>query len=1009
MSAHARTSYGLLARRPVAVVALALAVCGCGPGATPTRAAPAIPPSARAAPESPPAGPPAPRASRASVLAATALPATIPEPLAGDPMRVTIHRLSNGLTVFVSPMPDETSIRAWVAVRAGSSNDPPSSTGLAHYLEHMLLFKGTPALGSLDWDAERAALERVAALYRELRAAASPATRADVSRRIDAANQEAARHASRGAVAALTEELGFKGDAFTDRDMTAYYQEIPANRLAQWARLMSELLQHPAFREFPAEIEAVYEERNMSDTAWERMWDETAAGLYPYHAYGTQTTIGTVEHLKSPAFDDMIAFYRRWYVPNNIAVVLVGGVDATRAVDTLEAELAGWEPRPVPAERRGEIEPLLARVQREVIAEGVETVRLAWHVPVAERDEAAWLLLDALANDDRVGLLYTELLSTQRVPRARAAYSTDEEASQFVLEADLAPGQSHAEVEGLLLDLAARMRSGRFDASAIPGLALGRRQRVLRAIESSDTRASWLARAFCLGRAWADEVAIMGELERVTADRLTRAAAHLGPGFVAVYRRTGAYTPPQVDKPTLTPVTVERAEPGAFARSVMAMPVEPLEPRWLSEGRDYVRVPATGGVVIAAPNGDTDLFELDYELPLAPADARVTCVALDALTLFGMAGRSALAVQRALFDLGSTVTGRCDRDRAHVTVEGVDHNLEATLALMRAWLGSPALPAEARRRFIDNELHDRAAASADKEVLGDAARELALYGDRSSYRDVLPDWKLRATSARALTARLSQLSRTRYVATYYGPRSADAIAVLAPLGKRYAGPVAAHSLARVAAESHQLLFAHAPGAADVRLWWAAPAVELHAGEDGVANVYAVFAHRYLWQEIRQGHALAYNVSTRFQLARDLGPGVYGTIATQADKLPETVALLLRLLASPTLEPTRFAGARARVIADYRSGRAAPRAVPGRVRWWARIGASEDPRPVELAAAESLTVSQLETFRRRAAAGPLRIVVVGDRARVDLTALGGVVPVTELPAAALFGYTPGTQP
>jgi hypothetical protein len=81
-------------------------------------------------------------------------------PLDGDDMGVTVHRLSNGLTVYISSDRQKPRFTAWIVVRTGSRNDPPNSTGLAHYLEHML-FKGTDDYGTLDLDAEREHLERI--------------------------------------------------------------------------------------------------------------------------------------------------------------------------------------------------------------------------------------------------------------------------------------------------------------------------------------------------------------------------------------------------------------------------------------------------------------------------------------------------------------------------------------------------------------------------------------------------------------------------------------------------------------------------------------------------------------------------------------------------------------------------------------------------------------------------------------------------------------------------------
>ena len=68
----------------------------------------------------------------------------------GDPNQIRIYTLSNGMKVYTSVLEGEPRIFTNIAVRAGSKNDPPETTGLAHYLEH-LLFKGTDKIGALDW------------------------------------------------------------------------------------------------------------------------------------------------------------------------------------------------------------------------------------------------------------------------------------------------------------------------------------------------------------------------------------------------------------------------------------------------------------------------------------------------------------------------------------------------------------------------------------------------------------------------------------------------------------------------------------------------------------------------------------------------------------------------------------------------------------------------------------------------------------------------------------------
>ena len=223
----------------------------------------------------------APNTAAASAARAKAVeaPALIATPLGDDPTKTTIHRLSNGMTVYLSPDAQEPSIVAHIAVRAGSRNDPQQSTGLAHYLEHML-FKGTTRLGSLDYDKEKPHLERIASLYGELRKPG--ADRDHVLREIDSETQKSAEFAVPNELDQLYARIGVTGlNAFTDNDATVYISRIPKNRLAQWARIEVQRYSDAVFRLFWPELEAVYEEKNRALDNPNRRWREASRSSGP--------------------------------------------------------------------------------------------------------------------------------------------------------------------------------------------------------------------------------------------------------------------------------------------------------------------------------------------------------------------------------------------------------------------------------------------------------------------------------------------------------------------------------------------------------------------------------------------------------------------------------------------------------------------------------------------------------------------------------------------------------
>jgi hypothetical protein len=151
--------------------------------------------------------------------------------------------------VFVSVDREQPRVHAWIAVRAGSRHDPAHSTGLAHYLEHMM-FKGSPRLGTLDAAAEAPHQARIAALYDRLPSAA-PGERPQILAAIDEATQATAATAVPNELDRLYAGLGILDvNAFTTDDATVYLADLPAQRLAAWARIEAERLARPVFRLF---------------------------------------------------------------------------------------------------------------------------------------------------------------------------------------------------------------------------------------------------------------------------------------------------------------------------------------------------------------------------------------------------------------------------------------------------------------------------------------------------------------------------------------------------------------------------------------------------------------------------------------------------------------------------------------------------------------------------------------------------------------------------------------
>ena len=142
------------------------------------------------------------------------------EVVKGDLMQTRIYKLDNGLTVYLSVNKEKPRIQTYIAVRTGSKNDPAETTGLAHYLEH-LMFKGTDKYGVTDPVAEKPYLDEIEARYEEYRQISDPALRRQKYHEIDSVSQLAAKYFIPNEYDKLMSTIGAQGtNAYTSNDVT---------------------------------------------------------------------------------------------------------------------------------------------------------------------------------------------------------------------------------------------------------------------------------------------------------------------------------------------------------------------------------------------------------------------------------------------------------------------------------------------------------------------------------------------------------------------------------------------------------------------------------------------------------------------------------------------------------------------------------------------------------------------------------------------------------------------
>ncbi|MBN1297366.1 insulinase family protein, partial [bacterium] len=326
--------------------------------------------------------------------------------------------LANGMKFILIERPQIPVFSAIVLVGAGSVDEPPGKTGVAHVFEHMA-FKGTTTVGTRDYAAELPILDRIEDIGARLTALRAESG-ADPEAITGLENELKEAQDAQNAILIdneLEEMYNRNGAHFlnagTSRDFTIYMVSLPANRLELWACMETERLYRPVFRQFYQERDVIMEERRMGtdNSAEGEFYEEFIATAYRVHPYG-DPVIGWMRDIQNLTIADARQFHETYYVPSNITVAVAGDIRLEELKAVAEKTFAQLPDRPAPPDRIP-VEPAqnyirTVRVQRD---DGMPEIIIGWHMPRYPDPEAVALDITAkVLGDGHTSRLYSRLV-----------------------------------------------------------------------------------------------------------------------------------------------------------------------------------------------------------------------------------------------------------------------------------------------------------------------------------------------------------------------------------------------------------------------------------------------------------------------------------------------------------------------------------------------------------------------------------------------------------------------
>jgi predicted Zn-dependent peptidase len=474
------------------------------------------------------------RCHLALVLAASGV-AAFAQDLASFEKNLTEHKLKNGLTFLIYERPEAPVVSFYTHVDVGAAQEVPGITGLAHMFEHMA-FKGTSKIGTTNYVAEKAALDKVDSAYQALYQERFRVGKPDpeklkaLEKSWKDAQEEADKYIVKNEFDEIISREGAVGlNAGTSSDYTVYFFSLPANKLELWAYMESERFRDPVFREFYKERDVVMEERRLRTESQPtgRLIEQFAATAFTAHPY-QQPVVGHMSDLMAFSREDAQRFYQTYYVPGNMVIAIVGDVKADKIIPVLEKYFGRLPAGPTPPAVRT-VEPKQTAEREVRMFDKSQPFYLeGYHKPAAtDPDEAVYSAISDLLSDGRTARLYRSLVRDKKIAAQAGAFPGfpgTKYPNTMLFYGVPTPGHNNEEVQAALREEIERLKNEPVSDDELKMVKTRAKASLIRGLSSNSGIAGQLTSYQVLYGDWRELFRSVDRIEKVTKEDIQRVA-----------------------------------------------------------------------------------------------------------------------------------------------------------------------------------------------------------------------------------------------------------------------------------------------------------------------------------------------------------------------------------------------------------------------------------------------------------------------------------------------------
>jgi predicted Zn-dependent peptidase len=333
------------------------------------------------------------------------------------------HILNNGMKVLMMERHLSPTVSLYIRYGAGAVDEPSGSSGMAHFLEH-LLFKGTKTIGTKNQEQEKIIIDEIKKTGEmlDLEQKQANSAKADKIKELTARLKDLQKRHSEwiipNEIDRLYTENGAEAlNASTGQDLTTYHVSLPANKIELWARIEADRMENPVFREFYVERNVIMEERRQRIEADPdgKLAEQFFATAFQVHPYG-RPVLGWPSDMLFLNIDETERFFRNTHAPNNVVIAIVGDIDPEKTLQLINRYFGAIPSRTLHRPSITE-EPLQIRERRvEVLFDAKPRLIMGYHKPASPSfDDYVFDVIEAILSKDRTSRFYKSIVEKQGI------------------------------------------------------------------------------------------------------------------------------------------------------------------------------------------------------------------------------------------------------------------------------------------------------------------------------------------------------------------------------------------------------------------------------------------------------------------------------------------------------------------------------------------------------------------------------------------------------------------